>query len=481
MATFDDIWSKTKETYGNSRINFEEENPLDDCKTLIGRLVKSISLEQFKRIPTKNHEKLLNRYKLNDFIKERILYDYQNRYKEVVEEVNEYVNIYVPHVPFLSLNADVLTLFLSSVLTYRWDQNWSSGFLSKYCLGQNDELLVHKLTVLYNIFKNYQKDIQYYNVKFSVLPWIRHFPALFNRKLSEEEKINNALYNYALPRYPEQVLSQKYPLKLYYDEIREKKLYDNVESIEHFQNHTRNVAISVTGTACATKTTTLNFINNFINNYLELNAIDETCTIYKAGQMGSFQNKDIEQGRAMCYQGVMINVAYDYKYAIIDRSPYDNLIWRIIMALVPSYGTEEFETNLYNAFDTIWSISMMNAISLDPIIIFVDLNEEENRKRMLKRNTGADNWRYSLDGYVEVQNIIYYMVGRMVKSPIFDMSEIINNPKKSSQLWQKIVTMIYTKYSNNSPKPKMPIVKFKMPPIENPIDYTEAEKLGLLK
>jgi hypothetical protein len=99
--------------------------------------------------------------------------------------------------------------------------------------------------------------------------------------------------------------------------------------IHRFLYDTKFTAVKINGTACAGKTTILN------NTLAEIKeTIDSNAEILKIGSMGGFAGKDYNQVLAMQYQYVAIGMADQFYTSVCDRCPFNNMIWRIILAMM---------------------------------------------------------------------------------------------------------------------------------------------------
>ena len=72
-----------------------------------------------------------------------------------------------------------------------------------------------------------------------------------------------------------------------------------------------------------------------------------------------------------------------------------------------------------------------------PIIFIIDDNINENRLRMLKRNTDGDFKRCMIENYVKTQNLVYKLFGLLCEFPIFNAFD--NNEEIVNLLVNKVI------------------------------------------
>ena len=206
----------------------------------------------------------------------------------------------------------------------------------------------------------------------------------------------------------------------------------NESRIQHFINNTLPVALSINGTACSYKTT---FINNCLSEIK--NQIDPNARILKIGKMGKFKGKDSNQVLAMNYQYMISSLVHIYYTSLFDRCKFNNMIWRIILACMNT-NKDPVMMALNKLLD--FTPHIINQMKMEPIIIFIDLNKIENRKRMNMRNKGSDKIRASIENYVSAQNIVYGLLAYLCDWPIFPAN---------LQLHSDIAKFIITKIKKN--------------------------------
>ena len=207
----------------------------------------------------------------------------------------------------------------------------------------------------------------------------------------------------------------------------------NDSRIKTFLTNTHSVAVSINGTACSYKTT---FINNCISEIK--NQIDPNAQILKIGKMGKFKGKDSNQVLAMNYQYMISSLVHVYYTSLFDRCKFNNLIWRIILACM-----DTTKDPVLVALDKFLDFTpyIINQMKKEPIIIFIDLNKIENRKRMHIRSTGSDKIRSTIENYVSAQNIVYGVLAYMCDWPIFE-ADLDLHPEITKIIIKKVKTNV---------------------------------------
>ena len=190
--------------------------------------------------------------------------------------------------------------------------------------------------------------------------------------------------------------------------------------IKDWVNRTHNHAIFISGTACVGKSTFLENVNlNIKKNY------NECATIMKSGRCGGFDGKDEDLIMALILQASMINYGLSYINCVGDRTPYDNLLWRFIMALVQFDNDKDIVSSFVTSFSK-FPPTLLALIGREPFIFFINSNVTYIRDMMKKRGKGNDSWRADVHKYVEIQNMVYGVFASLTKCLIFDLADYDN-------------------------------------------------------
>ena len=120
-------------------------------------------------------------------------------------------------------------------------------------------------------------------------------------------------------------------------------------------------------------------------------------------------------------------------------------------------------------------------MKMEPIIIFIDTNVVENRKRMRARDTGSDQMRSLIENYVAAQNIVYGLLAYLCEWPIFP-ADILLHPKIIKHIVSKIknsVSLYDGKLPSRCdiPNHKLSITKNN----DNDDSFAHAKKLNIFK
>ncbi|UOT91815.1 TK1 [Aratus pisonii nudivirus] len=236
----------------------------------------------------------------------------------------------------------------------------------------------------------------------------------------------------------------------------------------HFTNKTISAAVSINGTACVGKTTLLSKLKNLVTS-----SHDETCQIEKIGRYGKYKGKDNNQILSLSYQSILLNIANRYPSNLLDRDPFNNLIWRCILQCVHT-NSKNLEDEIVEIFYNCISQNLLKTMKTYPIIILIDLNEEDNRRRMFLRNTGGDRKRCYITNYVLIQNVFYSLFAYYCSWPVFDT--VFKNEEAIIQL---VMKKIYKNKKNPTDLPPLNCsVTFKSIKEE---DFTDAKRLKIMK
>ena len=181
-------------------------------------------------------------------------------------------------------------------------------------------------------------------------------------------------------------------------------------------NKTMCHAPSVNGVACVGKSTILAAA-------AEASA-DPNAQVLKVSKVGTFRGKDDDQVLAMQYQLTALSLAEIYYTSVMDRCPFNNMIWRLIMNYMDTTENvvEKFCRDLSRI--TLFTIERM---SIEPIIVILDNDICANRRRMFKRNHGQDRLRCKIENYVKAQNMVYGVFARLCGWPVFCATDLMEN------------------------------------------------------
>lgn len=182
-------------------------------------------------------------------------------------------------------------------------------------------------------------------------------------------------------------------------------------------NNKQRLNLTITGTACCGKTT---LVNTLLDKMSDLRRV-------KAGSCGKFQGKDTNISLAVDYNTTMLAYVYDKKKILIERSFLDNLLWRYIQ----NSFTLENANKLAEFIDHL-SENTFALAATHPMLIIVDFNVENVKRRMIKRgfqNQYGDILRSQVDNYVQLQNAYYIILAYLTNSPIILYDELIENGK----------------------------------------------------
>lgn len=217
----------------------------------------------------------------------------------------------------------------------------------------------------------------------------------------------------------------------------------------------------INGTACVGKTT---FIRN----------VDRFPLKPKIYGAGAFRGKDLSIIKANAYTCSYYNLAINNsnKDVIIDRCPLNNLIWRIIMALLDEKIRNEFTlAKALNSIPRKFYESMRNF----PIIYVINSNVDEVYKKMRLRASGGDLFRADIEGYVECQNIVYSAFADICGFPLYDVGKPGMREKLLSD-FNETYPLLGNKYVQDSP-----VKKYKFPYFDSTTRMKAAKRLKIIK
>ncbi len=256
-------------------------------------------------------------------------------------------------------------------------------------------------------------------------------------------------------------------------------ILDRNRTHDHFLNKTITAAVCINGTACTGKSTVLRtLVEETRNKY------DKNSFLMKAGKLGGFRGKDQNQCLSLAYQLTTYHAAIKYPTAIMDRCPFNNLIWRCILSFMEPIDNIEHQCRLITqmVYESI-SKNTIQVMKDFPVIILIDLNILANRSRMYQRATGGDRYRCFIQNYVLMQNLFYCLFADYANWPVFNTpisSENQNTTK--SEINQLALRKVHQNYKTSSTI-KMPLTlefnaKFKSDYVE---DLNSSKRFNILK
>ncbi|UHB41793.1 p-loop NTPase/TK1 [Macrobrachium rosenbergii nudivirus] len=251
----------------------------------------------------------------------------------------------------------------------------------------------------------------------------------------------------------------------------------------NFIENTYNVAVCVNGTACVGKSSLLNEISIQIKETIDNNSI-----ILKVGKYGGFKGKDINQVLAMTYQLVGTDLLMRHPTSLMDRCPFNNLIWRFILQCMKyKIGSDNIDEMTKIVHESL-PMNLIKIMQSFPVIVLIDLNILKNRERMFNRSTGGDGYRCYINSYVHLQNVFYTLFADLANWPIFNtaFNQCLDYPKESPNKRKTIKQLILKKLQNNA---KAVTVNENVPILERNVffksEYEEnfdiAKKFNILK
>nr|ABX44710.1 hypothetical protein [Penaeus monodon nucleopolyhedrovirus] len=214
----------------------------------------------------------------------------------------------------------------------------------------------------------------------------------------------------------------------------------------HFINETKPASICINGTACAGKSSLINSLLTTIKmNY------DENSFIIKSGRLGAWRGKDDNQILAMSYQLTALNEVHDHPTAIMDRCPFNNLIWRYIMRFInPSDDIESLCKDISTYVINTLSSNTVKTMQRYPIVVLIDTHIEENRERMYFRGIGGDRYRCYIENYVPMQNLFYALFADLANWPVYNTTITSSSyPTDQNAKIKSLKQMILTKIERN--------------------------------
>ncbi|UVT30853.1 p-loop NTPase [Penaeus vannamei nudivirus] len=225
-------------------------------------------------------------------------------------------------------------------------------------------------------------------------------------------------------------------------------IFDPRRAHQHFAVETSNTAVCVNGTACVGKSSVLNSILAKIRTH-----IDENSFIIKSGKLGGFKGKDVNQILSLEYQCCGMSEIFQSPTALMDRCPFNNLIWRYILRFVEATELDDVALSEHIAnyvVDTL-SHNMVRVMRQYPVVVLIDTNVVQNRKRMYYRATGGDSFRCFIEKYAPMQNLFYALFADLAKWPVYNTAIVDENyPMDQHERIRDMKTLILEKIKQNA-------------------------------
>ncbi|QBB28658.1 p-loop NTPase [Homarus gammarus nudivirus] len=384
-----------------------------------------------------------------------------------------------------NLEQDMLTLPKKYLVAYViasslqvFDNKYNRKLLydSRYGLDDDSRFII---SVINQMLHKYYADNYYFvlniNSKIHTLAWndfiipelANHlYPSVYESK-AELRDSDHYMHN------------EIYPIikKLFYKDQKFIEGLTSKQACDNFLYATKNAAVCVNGTACVGKTSLLLEIQEEIKK-----THDPLCRIMKLGTYGTYKGKDQSQTLALTYQSIGMSLVMNEPASLMDRDPFNNLIWRIILQLMGTYETDEsFIVAATNLVVSTLSRNLMATISQFPIIFLVDFDETANRERMFNRATGGDRKRCYIKNYVMAQNIIYGLCAYLANCPVFQTAmNTTRTPDNRKAIKNLIISKILANGKNNNKlNNRLNInVRFKSDYEEN---FSASDKIKIMK
>lgn len=239
-----------------------------------------------------------------------------------------------------------------------------------------------------------------------------------------------------------------------------------------------STALAIGGTSCCCKSTILK----------HLSKLSKVCIYKNSADLGEYKKlKNSNPLAAISFVYSYLNELENQKPCLLDRTPMDNEIYRIIYYLMiqeEKYGNDvDLISALLAYFNAYHLHSIFNILSKKVNCIFlIDSNLPRLHRRMLERNSGSDQIRAYNESYLRIQNLVFSYIATLYQIPIYDFGaqqgDILNledfyNFLAKNGLWGEILEneIKYDKYFpqendiiNNIPEiedwPKQPNLKY---------------------
>lgn len=180
--------------------------------------------------------------------------------------------------------------------------------------------------------------------------------------------------------------------------------------------------VQINGTACVGKTTILHKLKSDLKSLY-----NRDVNIEKPSKFGSFHNKDSNMLSALQLQVINNDYTLERSHtSLFDRDKYNNIYWRYILAL--------FDQELYNNKDAVvlrfvemfyytFLPSVLEIMKRQPIIFLLNSNTQSVKFQMSCRCTNKDLYRSKIPLYVEIQNMVYGVIGELCNYWIINMAQ----------------------------------------------------------
>ncbi|UBZ25644.1 TK1 [Carcinus maenas nudivirus] len=376
-----------------------------------------------------------------------------------------------------------LIAYLLAVVFNVFENTWNCAYLydDRTKLDSECIFVINEISKLLNANKkdNYYIAIKLDHIKqqqpcYIYLPWNDYIMTNLAAVLYDDEM---QFANNKIPDYFERDEIKDIVTKLVKKDRQFITSLKAPEICEHFLNNTDDIAVSINGTACVGKTKLLQEIQHEV-----IKRYDPSCQILKIGKYGGFKGKDSNQILSLTYQGIALNLVNRQPTSIMDRDPFNNLIWRCILQCMKTFDRDEDLIDLFvEIFVTSVSRNLVKTMQQYPVVVLVDFDEIQNRMRMFNRATGGDRKRCFITNYVKIQNIVYCTFAHLANWPVFETAfNSIENPENRFTIKNLILTKISQNTKNN---------KRSMPELESnssfKSDFCEcfntAKKLKIMK
>lgn len=252
-------------------------------------------------------------------------------------------------------------------------------------------------------------------------------------------------------------------------------MHDDEVAVRHaWVGHTHAHAPSINGLACGGKSTLLRDAHELV-----CTRYDSNASILKVSQFGSFRGKDVDQVLAMQYQFLSIHLTLTNYTSIMDRCPFNNMLWRLIMKYVDTTidPIDAFVKDLSRIH-----VAMIEAMSREPVMILLEAHIDSNRRRMWHRNTGQDRRRATIERYVSMQNMVYGTFARLCNWPTFQVAETLKDNGAIMALIRTKIAANLSAHGNKKPPPLEVAERHETTyPVNDETEYGIAKAMGIFK
>lgn len=313
-----------------------------------------------------------------------------------------------------------------------------------------NETLIEDLYTIINCLKDgsfpVTRVVSNSNPEYGDFPWTAHIMPTLARAA------HGILVENPRPRKvvdPDRIRYIESLVNLYLNGRPEHKERLTERTLNRFTHNTALYAPAINGTACVGKSSILYSVLD------ELKRFGINSGITKLNKLGGFKGKDKNELVALQCTPVMLHASETKPDWIMDRCPFNNLIWKIILALigVPDQDLIKKAAELIDEIN--WNLFEM--MMFYPVFIIIDSNVQENRQRMLRRGqakvsesgqTSGDLFRCKISNYVAVQNLVYGTLAAMCDWPVVDVGVEDQFPLSGVKL-TSLVQAVTLKVLNN--------------------------------